>query len=106
MNQEIHEPTGLNRQAVVDAALELLGEAGVDGLSMRGLADRLGVKAASLYWHVRDKQQVLELLAEALLGRVRVPTRPADWREQVRSACAQLATLLADEVTAGAVILA
>lgn len=100
------EPAGLNRQAVVDAALELLAESGIDGLSMRALADRLGVKAASLYWHVRDKQQVLELLAEALLDRVTVPPAPADWRAQVRGACAQLAETLADEATAGTVILA
>ncbi|MBV8527763.1 MAG: TetR family transcriptional regulator [Candidatus Dormibacteraeota bacterium] len=91
---------------MVDAALELLAESGIDGLSMRALADRLGVKAASLYWHVRDKQQVLELLADALLGRVSVPSGASDWRDQVRAACAQLADLLADEATAGAVILA
>ena len=100
------EPAGLNRQAVVDAALQLLAESGIDGLSMRALADRLGVKAASLYWHVRDKQQVLELLAEALLDRVTVPFGPSDWRAQVRGACAQLAEVLADEATAGTVILA
>ena len=106
MNQPANEPSGLNRQAVVDAALELLAESGIDGLSMRALADRLGVKAASLYWHVRDKQQVLELLAEALLDRVDVPSSSSDWREQVRGACAQLAGVLADEATAGTVILA
>ena len=106
MNQATNEPSGLNRQAVVDAALELLAESGIDGLSMRGLADRLGVKAASLYWHVRDKQHLLELLAEALLDGVTVPSAPFDWREKVRGACMQLAELLADEVTAGAVILA
>ena len=61
MNDEINQPSGLSREAVVAAALGLLGESGLDGLSMRALADRLGVKAASLYWHVRDKQQVLEL---------------------------------------------
>src|SRR5215471_9821291 len=86
--------------------MELLGEAGVDGLSMRGLADRLGVKAASLYWHVRDKGQVLELLAEALLDRVTVPPGSPDWRDAVRGACANLAELLEDEGAAGAVILA
>ena len=100
------EPAGLNRAAVVDAALELLAESGIDGLSMRALADRLGVKAASLYWHVRDKQQVLELLAEALLDRVTVSSTASDWRVAVRGACAQLAEVLADEATAGTVILA
>ena len=105
-NSSASEPAGLNRQAVVDAALELLAESGIDGLSMRALADRLGVRAASLYWHVRDKQQVLELLAEALLDRVAVPSAQPDWRAQVRGACVQLAEVLADQDTAGTVILA
>ncbi len=57
-----HEPeaSGLSRSAVIQAALDLLDSAGVEGLSMRAVADRLGVKAASLYWHLRDKEQLLE----------------------------------------------
>src|SRR5437660_322785 len=50
---------------------------------MRALADRLEVKAASLYWQVRDRRELLELLAESILDGVR-RTRPgAGWREDV-----------------------
>jgi len=52
---------GLTRERLVGAALDLIGEEGLEGLSMRALADRLQVKAASLYWHVRDRRELLEL---------------------------------------------
>jgi AcrR family transcriptional regulator len=93
-------PQGLNRHAVIDAAMGLLHEVGVDGLSMRGLAERLGVKAASLYWHVRDKEQVLELLADAVLDSVVVPAGAAGWRDRVSAACGHLAARLRDREAA------
>ena len=102
------EPTdgiSLSRDAVVAAALPLLDEVGIDGLSMRALADRLGVKAASLYWHLRDKQQLLEMLAEAVLDAVEVPVSTAPWRGQVESACERLAASLRDRPAAAVVVL-
>ena len=51
----------LNQRQIVQAALGLLDEVGFDGLTMRSLANKLGVKAASLYWHVRNKQELLSL---------------------------------------------
>ncbi|MCA1739777.1 MAG: TetR/AcrR family transcriptional regulator C-terminal domain-containing protein [Actinobacteria bacterium] len=74
----------LDRDRVVEAALELLDEVGLDGLSMRRLADRLGVKAASVYWHVRDKEQLLDLVFDRVIGEVQVPEPdPPRWRQQV-----------------------
>src|SRR5580765_1593583 len=73
---------GLSRARLVAAALELVQGEGLEALSMRGLADRLEVKAASLYWHVRDRRELLELLAESILDGVRAA--PAGtWRPAV-----------------------
>jgi len=47
----------------VQAALDLLDEAGMDGLTVRALASRLGVQAPALYWHVRNKQALLDEMA-------------------------------------------
>ena len=96
MARQETEASGLNREAVVQAALAMLDTVGVDGLSMRALADRLEVKAASLYWHLRDKEQLLELVAEAVLDRVTVPISPPSWRAQVTGACDELARFLGD----------
>ena len=51
---------GLTKAAIVQAALDLLDEAGMDGLTVRALAARLGVQAPALYWHVRNKRDLLD----------------------------------------------
>src|SRR5689334_21337434 len=75
----------LTRAALLRAALELLDDAGVDGLTMRNLADRLGVQAASLYNHIRDKRDVLTLIADAIVGEVRTPDPALPWREALEN---------------------
>jgi TetR/AcrR family transcriptional regulator, tetracycline repressor protein len=67
---------GLTRGLVVRAALDLLDEVGLDKLSTRRLADRLGVRSPALYWHVKDKPQLLDLMAQELL-RPDTSARPA-----------------------------
>ena len=81
MSPEEERQHGLTRERLVEAALRLINEEGLDGLSMRALADRLEVKAASLYWHVRDRSELLELLAESILGTVVRPRPGAGWRQ-------------------------
>jgi AcrR family transcriptional regulator len=83
----------MDRTLVVTAALDLLGREGLDALSMRTLADRLGVKAASLYWHVRDRRELLELVAAAILAEVAV-RRGGDWRAAAIGICASLEGVL------------
>ncbi len=61
--------TKLDRATIVRAALELLNETGLDGLSTRRLADRLGVQSPTLYWHVKNKRELLDLMASAILFR-------------------------------------
>ena len=74
----------LDRDRVVRVALELLDEVGLEGLSMRRLADRLGIKAASVYWHVRDKEELLDLVFDRVIGEIEVPEpEPSRWRGQV-----------------------
>ncbi|MPZ64323.1 MAG: TetR family transcriptional regulator [Pseudonocardiaceae bacterium] len=67
----------LNRDDVVQAAANLLDEVGLDGLTLRRLAARLGVCAPTLYWHVKDKRDLLDLVAEAILAEKRPTARPA-----------------------------
>jgi len=75
----------LTRDAIVDAALTLLDRDGLAGLSMRKLADELGVGAASLYWHVGDKEELLGLLLDRIVGETQLPEPdPGNWQEQVK----------------------
>jgi TetR/AcrR family tetracycline transcriptional repressor len=57
----------LRQETVVRAALRLLDEVGLDGLSLRRLAKDLDVQAAALYWHIKDKQELLDRMAEEML---------------------------------------
>jgi TetR/AcrR family transcriptional regulator, tetracycline repressor protein len=59
----------LTQEQVVKRAVELMAEAGLEALTLRRLAGELGVSAPTLYWHVRDKRQLLDLMAEALVAR-------------------------------------
>jgi TetR/AcrR family transcriptional regulator, tetracycline repressor protein len=62
--------SGLTKAAIVQAALDLLDEAGMDGLTVRALAARLGVQAPALYWHVRNKQALLDEMATRIWRQV------------------------------------
>ncbi len=88
---------GLSRERLVEAALALVQHDGLDALTMRALGDRLGVKAASLYWHVRDRAELLELLAQAVLKQTSSASRRGDWRAGALSVCASLERFTAQQ---------
>ncbi|MGN9766839.1 TetR/AcrR family transcriptional regulator C-terminal domain-containing protein [Micromonospora sp. SD12] len=75
----------LNRQRIVDAAVALLDGHGIDGLTMRRLAQQLDVTPTALYWHVRTKDDVLDLAVDEIFGEVRLPRDVGDWRDDVRT---------------------
>jgi TetR/AcrR family tetracycline transcriptional repressor len=79
-----HEPA-LDQSQIVQAALGLLDEVGFDGLTMRNLAKKLGVQAASLYWHVRNKQDLLSLVAEEICAPMHEPDRTLPWQKQLEA---------------------
>lgn len=75
--------TKLQSNTVIRAALDLLNEVGVDGLTTRKLAERLGVQQPALYWHFRNKRALLDALAEAMLTERHTYSEPKaddDWR--------------------------
>src|SRR4051812_18787229 len=59
----------LERTQVVAEALMLLDEVGYNGLTLRKLADRLHVKAAALYWHFENKQDLIDSMASTIILR-------------------------------------
>ena len=67
------------------AALETLDEVGLDSLTMRRLADRLGVQSPSLYWHVRDKDELLSLIADAICAEIEPPDPHQSWISQLEA---------------------
>jgi TetR/AcrR family tetracycline transcriptional repressor len=73
----------MDRTTIVDAALELLDEVGLDGLTTRRIAAKLDVRSPALYWHFRNKQELLDELARAVQAQQDLgpPHDGEPWRE-------------------------
>lgn len=67
--QKARDEAPLTRAAIVEEAIRLINEEGLEGVSLRRLAARLDVKAASLYWHFKDKADLLAGMAEFIFLR-------------------------------------
>lgn len=79
----------LDRKQVADAALKLLNEVGLDGLTLGAIGRELGVKAPALYWHFKGKQELLDEMATQMYRRMVAGTAldPADtWQQRLRKA--------------------
>ena len=85
----------LTRERVVAEALAVIAADGAQSLSMRALAARLGVVPSALYRHVRGKEQLYDLILDAVLGEVDVRADPATpWAEQVAAIARRLRAVL------------
>jgi TetR/AcrR family tetracycline transcriptional repressor len=74
--------TPLDRARIASTAMEMIDEVGVDKLTMRAVAARLDVSAMALYHHVEDKEELLRLVGDDILGQVELPDPDsAEWRE-------------------------
>jgi AcrR family transcriptional regulator len=84
--RRVRKPTAspLSRESIVQAALALVDKDGLEALTVRRLGEQLGVTMMALYWHVRDKAQLLDLVGEAALREIALPDRTGDWVEDMR----------------------
>src|SRR5689334_14411240 len=81
----------LSRDAIVEAALALVDEQGLEALSMRAVGSRLGCEAMSIYRHVSDKAHLLRLIGDAVAGEIRLPSPEAtDWQQTLRELLREL----------------
>ena len=76
----------LRRERVVDVAIALLDADGLDALTMRKLATRLGVQAGALYWHFAGKQALLDAMADRFLEDFAADLPAGSWDEQLAAA--------------------
>lgn len=80
---------GLSLDRIVRAAIELADAEGLDGLSMRKVAERLGFTTMSLYRHVPGRAQLIDLMLDAAIGQAAPPVATEDgWRARLES-CAR-----------------
>lgn len=77
-------PGSLSRERVLRAAVRLADEGGIESLSMRKLAQDLGVKAMSLYNHVANKDDLLDGIVDIVVSEIEVPNFGVDWKTAMR----------------------
>ncbi|MGW1374994.1 TetR/AcrR family transcriptional regulator C-terminal domain-containing protein [Streptomyces sp. NPDC002446] len=89
----------IDRKQVVDTALRLLNEVGLDGLTLRRIAKELNVQAPALYWHFKNKQELLDEMATEMFRRMTAPLIGPDaglaaigdtWQEALLATCRAL----------------
>ena len=80
---------GITRERIVDAALDVLDEGGIDAVTLRAVASRLEVKAPAIYWHVPNKQALLDEMGTEIQRRVQRALAALDaettWVEGLRA---------------------
>ncbi|MEU7568819.1 TetR/AcrR family transcriptional regulator [Streptomyces fradiae] len=74
----------LDRERVLRTAVETADEGGVGSLTMRKIAERLGVEAMSLYHHVANKNDILDGMVDAVFGEIDLPAPDEAWKQAMR----------------------
>jgi AcrR family transcriptional regulator len=82
--REVPRRIRLSRDRVLGAAVALADEIGVNALSMRKLAEQLGVVPMALYKHVTDKDELLDGMVDIVVSEIEPPVSDTDWRSAVR----------------------
>ena len=81
---EVPKRARLNRERVLEAAVTLADEIGIDALSMRRLAQELGVVPMALYKHVADKEDLLDGMVDAIIREIAALVPDSGWRDTIR----------------------
>ena len=82
---EAPERRRLNREAVLAGAVALADELGsTEALTIRKLAEHLGVKPMSIYHHVANKDEILDGMVDSVFAEIELPSVDGQWREEMR----------------------
>jgi AcrR family transcriptional regulator len=84
----------LTRQRVIEAALQVMDSEGLEAVTMRRIGRELGVEAMSLYNHVRDKDDILDGMSDAVMSQFEIPPPTKDWSRDVRAMAREWRRLL------------
>ena len=73
----------LSRDRVLRAAVAIADADGIGSLTMRSLAQELGVKPMALYYHVANKEEILDGIVDLVFSEIELPTANGDWRSEI-----------------------
>ena len=75
----------LSRERVLEAAIDLADAGGIEALTMRRLAQELGVEAMTLYYYVANKDEILNGIVEMVVAEIELPSAGGDWKAELRA---------------------
>lgn len=81
------ERTPLGRERVLEGAVSLADQVGIDAFTMRKLADFLGVKPMSIYHHISSKEQIVDGMVDMVFSEIDLPPDDLDWKAAIRQRC-------------------
>lgn len=84
MAEAVSERTRLSRERVLRAAMSVADGGGLGSLTIRSLAQELGVKPMSVYHHVANKDEILDGIVDLVFGEIELPVPGGDWRAEIR----------------------
>src|SRR5688572_9944964 len=79
------ERVPLTRGRILEVAVQLIDEHGIEGLTMRRLGAGLGVEAMSIYNHIPNKAALLDGIVEVLVTEIDLPSQQEDWAQRLKS---------------------
>lgn len=103
MAEQVRPP--LNRDRVIEAAVGLADDEGIDAVSMRRVGQVLGVEAMSLYNHVANKDALVGGMVDSVAADWRLPSTEGPWREELELAAGSAARAIVDHPWAAALML-
>ncbi len=83
---ETQRPT-LTRERVLEGAVALADDIGIDALTIRKLAEALGTKPMTIYYHVPSKEEIIDGMVETVFSEIDLPPEDLDWKEAMRVRC-------------------
>jgi AcrR family transcriptional regulator len=84
----------LSRERVLRAAVAIADAGGIGSLTIRSLAQELGVKPMSVYYHVANKDQILDGIIDLVFSEIELPSADGDWRSELRRRAASARRVL------------
>jgi AcrR family transcriptional regulator len=84
----------LSRERVLDAAIKLADQGGLESLSMRKLGQELGVEAMAVYYHFANKGEVIDGIVDIVFSQIDLPASGADWKSAMRQRAVSLRDVL------------
>src|ERR1700722_6454499 len=94
VRRQAGRPAITSRAEVLEAALRIVDEHGLERLTMRRLGAQLGVDPMTVYHHVPDKAALFDGLIERVLAEIRIPDATGDWKHDLRAIVVQARTTL------------